>query len=336
LGCTAFAGDGLAHQATSVMAAAPLSSPLLATEKQPSIAENISSIAQDTLGAFGDASSDAREGEKTVGRAPCAFLVGMTLGAFMVYGLLLGTKFFQEFSAQRAMLPSGFYASVPPPQNVPEAYMRSQPLNNSCLLPTLDAPSTNGPQTFDACGFVIRSTDAVWNSRGNVDEAIEKYFREGYWNAGSWGKRGIGKKALRDAVFGEMRAFPDIKIHITDCLCRGNDNEGYKCAMPDVLEGTNLGPSAYGPATGRYARWTGLVESFVKKNEVTGQWQYVAEWGVHDEWALIQQLGLDFSRVPRPSTNTEPIQDCMSLVANFTANTAKASPSQKATGFLRP
>merc|ERR1712203_526525 len=172
-----------------------------------------------------------------------------------------------------------------------------------------------GPQTFDACGFDISSTDEVWNLRGDVDAAIDKYFHEGYVDAGSWGRRIIGKKDLKDAVFAEMRAFPDIKIHITDCVCKGNDNDGYKCAMPDVLTGTNLGPSAYGPPTGRFARWTGLVESLVKRNPATGQWQYYAEWGVHDEWALIQQLGLDFARVPHPFFNNEPVHNCAPLFA---------------------
>jgi len=194
----------------------------------------------------------------------------------------------------------------------------AQPLNNSCLIPNLDIPANSDkPQTFDACGFVIRSTDEIWNLRINTAEAIEKYFHEGYINAGSWGHRAIGKTELREGVLKEMNAFPDIKIHITDCACVGNDINGYKCAMPDVLEGTNTGDSIYGPATGRYARWSGMVQSIVKQNPATGQWQYYAEWGVHDEWALIQQLGLDFSRVPHAVKNVEPIHDCMPL-ARFT------------------
>eukprot|EP00413_Alexandrium_margalefii_P043420 CAMPEP_0204603992 /NCGR_PEP_ID=MMETSP0661-20131031/57585_1 /ASSEMBLY_ACC=CAM_ASM_000606 /TAXON_ID=109239 /ORGANISM="Alexandrium margalefi, Strain AMGDE01CS-322" /LENGTH=386 /DNA_ID=CAMNT_0051615105 /DNA_START=91 /DNA_END=1251 /DNA_ORIENTATION=- len=205
------------------------------------------------------------------------------------------------------------YALAMPPLQVPVAYMMSPALNNSCLIPQITTPS--GPQTFDACGFVIESTDAVWNARGDVDAAIEKYFHEDYVNAGSWGRRMIGKKVLRDAILSEMRAFPDIRIHITDCVCKGNDLNGYKCAMPDILTGTNMGPSGYGPATGKFARWTGLVQSLVKRNPKTGQWQYYAEWGVHDEWALIQQLGLDFTRVPRPAVNTEPLHDCTPLVS---------------------
>jgi len=205
------------------------------------------------------------------------------------------------------------YPVLAPPATVPAEYFAASPLNNSCLVENLKIP--DGPQTFNACGFVIRSTDEVWNLRGDVAAAIEKYFHEDYVNAGSWGRRGIGKKALHEAVLAEMRAFPDIRIHITDCVCKGNDIHGYKCAMPDILDGTNTGPSAYGPATGKYARWTGLVESLVQRNAKTGQWQYVAEWGVHDEWALIQQLGLDFRRVPHPRRNTEPFHDCKPLLS---------------------
>jgi len=218
------------------------------------------------------------------------------------------------FAATHLVLPEsqGPYQIVPPASAVPAEYLAAAPQNNSCLIPELPIPS--GPRSFDACAFVIQSTDEVWNTRGDVDAAIEKYFHEGYFNAASWGRRGIGKAAVRAAVYSEMRAFPDIKIHITDCSCQGNDIDGYKCMMPDILEGTNTGPSAWGPATNQYARWTGLVESFIKQDAESGQWQYVAEWGVHDEWSLIQQLGLDFARVPHPPRNTEPFHDCSPIL----------------------
>jgi len=255
---------------------------------------------------------------------PLAFIFGTMLGAALASVSILYV--FHEhfgmvdepaspFAAPEAK--AAPYTIAQPPTAVPQAYMASPALNNSCLIPTLSFPE--GPQTFDACGFVIRSTDAIWNSRGNIDAAIEKYFDDDYLDAGSWGRRIIGKKALREAILSEMRAFPDIQIHITDCVCKGNDNDGYKCAMPDVLTGTNTGPSGYGPATGKYARWTGMVQSIVQRNKKTGQWQYTAEWGVHDEWALIQQLGLDFSRVPHPQRNSEPLHDCKPL-AQFKPN----------------
>jgi hypothetical protein len=247
-------------------------------------------------------------------RTPLAFGAGAGLGALAMFLVMtIQQRWLTTERASAEVDRQGFYPAVAAPKSVPDEYLMSVPLNNSCLIPQLE-PVSAGPQTFDACGFVIRSTDEVWNLRGDVDAAIEKYFHKDYYNAGSWGKRGIGKKELRDAVLSEMRAFPDIQIHITDCVCKGNDVDGYKCAMPDMLTGTNLGPSAYGPPTGRFARWTGMVESLVQRDLASGQWQYVAEWGVHDEWALIQLLGLDFSLVPHPEANTEPLHDCTPLV----------------------
>jgi len=257
---------------------------------------------------------------KHVVGVPLAFTAGISTGMIVTTAAVVNfsrapggaSKNDELFHKPPVVAAQAPYATVPPPAWVPESYMLAAPLDNSCLVKNLAIPE--GPQTFDACKFVIESTDAVWNLRGDVEAAIEKYFHEEYLDAGSWGRRIVGKQALREAILSEMRAFPDIKIHITDCVCKGNDLDGYKCAMPDVLTGTNLGPSAYGPPTGRFARWTGLVESLVKKNPATGQWQYYAEWGVHDEWALIQQLGLDFQRVPRPLLNNEPLHDCSPLV----------------------
>lgn len=242
------------------------------------------------------------------------FTLGMVLGSCLTAAIFLrGVATDTSTVLSATELETAPYFIGPPPTEVPNEYLARPPLNNSCMNPHL-AQSADKPHTFDACGFVIRSTDEVWNVRGDVDAAIEKYFHDEYLNAGSWGRRSIGKKALRDAVLSEMRAFPDIQIHITDCVCKGNDEDGYKCAMPDVLTGTNTGPSVYGPATGRYARWTGMVQSLVKRNPKTGQWQYYAEWGVHDEWALIQQLQLDFSRVPHPVRNLEALHDCTPLL----------------------
>jgi hypothetical protein len=261
---------------------------------------------------------------------PCAFVGGIFIGVMAT--LLVFAWFAVDKVGSGLPHQQGAYQLTPPPYEVPQAYLESKPLDNSCLIPKLSFPSSK-PQTFDACAFVVKSTDEVWNLRGDVEEAIEKYFHEEYVDAGSWGKRIIGKKALKDAVLSEMRAFPDIQIHITDCVCRGNDVDGYKCAMPDVLTGTNLGPSGYGPATGKRAKWTGMVESLVKRNPKTDQWQYYAEWGVHDEWSLLQQLGLDFARIPHVPANIEVLHDCDPLV-QFAWNSTSIDEPDKAEQLL--
>jgi hypothetical protein len=71
-----------------------------------------------------------------------------------------------------------------------------------------------------------------------------------------------------------------LRIHITDVACVGNDVDGYKTMMPDVLVGTHAGHSElYGPPTFRRATWSGLALCYVQR--VKGRWQYVSEVRAH-------------------------------------------------------
>ena len=88
----------------------------------------------------------------------------------------------------------------------------------------------------------------------------------------------------------------------------GNDIDGYKTVMPDILTGTNTGPSAYGSATGKKVRYSGTAVTYVQK--VKGRWVYVAEWLLHDEFSLISQLGFtNISAIPHPPLN-DKLHDC--------------------------
>ena len=114
-----------------------------------------------------------------------------------------------------------------------------------------------------------------------VTQALHEYFYEG-WESTSNGKYFKGMRALEELVFSTRRTWPDLKIHITDALCVGNDIDGYKTIMPDILTGTHRGASKlFGPATGKQASWSGMALCYVQR--VAGRWQYVAEWVVHDE-----------------------------------------------------
>merc|ERR1719300_2359053 len=104
---------------------------------------------------------------------------------------------------------------------------------------------------------------------------------------------------LKLLVASTLKAFPDYKVRITDVFCYGNDVDGYKTVMPDVLTGTNLGDSKYGPATGKRVSFGGIALTYVQK--VAGRWQYIAEWILHDELSLLTQLGFhELAKVPHP------------------------------------
>ena len=85
--------------------------------------------------------------------------------------------------------------------------------------------------------------------------------------------------------------------------------------MPDILIGTNTGPSAYGPPTGKRVRYSGTAVCYVQK--VKGRWVYVSEWLLHDEWALISQLGLsNLTQIPHPPLD-DHLHDCTANTPGF-------------------
>ena len=169
--------------------------------------------------------------------------------------------------------------------------------DNSCLArpsASLVPPTVGAPATFlpHCAAWVVNTTDAVWlpsQTDAQVRAALRESFYED-WASTSNGRSFRGMATLESLVFATKRAFPDLRIHITDVACVGNDVDGYKTIMPDVLQGTHAGDSAtFGPPTGRRASWSGMALCYVQK--VGGRWQYVAEWVVHDELSAAMQLG---------------------------------------------
>jgi predicted ester cyclase len=172
--------------------------------------------------------------------------------------------------------------------------------NNDCLIEYhLNPPTKNAPQDFlEECPkWVIQTTDAVWHSHNRINESIDEYFYSD-WASYSDAGTARGLPALKAAVYAKRAAFPDLRIHITDVTCHGNDIDGYKTTMPDILTGTNTGPSEFGPATNRSVIYRGLAVSYVQK--VQGRWQYIAEWVLHDSGTATLQLGYTPQMAPKP------------------------------------
>ena len=69
-----------------------------------------------------------------------------------------------------------------------------------------------------------------------------------------------------------LTAFPDIKLHIVDTFCDGNDVDGYKTSMPVLHTGTHTGyHPVFGEPTGKTLTWYGVPNTFIKK--IKGEWK---------------------------------------------------------------
>merc|ERR1712083_1177009 len=117
-----------------------------------------------------------------------------------------------------------------------------------------------------------------------------------------------GMENLTRLVLNTLTAFPDIKLHIVDTFCTGNDIDGYKTTMPVIHTATHLGPHpVFGKPTGKKLTWYGLPNSFIKN--IDGQWKYISEINIPDSLSLFSQLGVD---PPRQTWNI-PTKDCQQL-----------------------
>ena len=99
----------------------------------------------------------------------------------------------------------------------------------------------------------------------------------------------IDRSAVPEAIKGEQglhtqmdmlySAFPDLALRIVDMVA-----EGDKVVVRFEAPGTQTGPFAGIPATGKRAMWKGLVMYHVVGDKITEAW---ANW---DDWGLIEQL----------------------------------------------
>ena len=83
-----------------------------------------------------------------------------------------------------------------------------------------------------------------------------------------------------------MVEFPGIRIRLHDCFCVGNNELGFKCAMPNILTGIHLGHLAtWRPPTSRKVVWRRNINSILtctREGPYRG-WQYVEEFAVHNK-----------------------------------------------------
>merc|ERR1711926_32146 len=114
--------------------------------------------------------------------------------------------------------------------------------NNTCLWEK-EGLNREGPREFDCPRFVIESTDQIWNMYRDpelIKFYLRKYMVDDWESISPMGEYLRGYEKLEPLVLDTMIAFPDIKLHIVDTFCEGNDIDGQwkytsEINMPDSL-----------------------------------------------------------------------------------------------------
>ena len=90
-----------------------------------------------------------------------------------------------------------------------------------------------------------------------------------------------------------MPAFPDRDSKLLNVAWTGNAKDGFYTSHLGMSKMTNMGPSAYGPATGRVVQIRHIADCQIRDNSIYN------EWLVRDNGAIVRQLGLDPHEVAR-------------------------------------
>ena len=144
-------------------------------------------------------------------------------------------------------------------------------------------PGRYGPDS-ELVDFILGITFEIWEERG-VD-LIRRYYAP---DCVVYGLDAVqeGAEAMVESTHRYLDAFPD-RLLLADDVIWSNDHErGFYSSHRIESPMTNLGASAYGPATGKSVRVTAIADCVVQNGRIT------REWLVRDGVALIRQLGFD-------------------------------------------
>lgn len=133
--------------------------------------------------------------------------------------------------------------------------------------------------TNDHAALVRRFYDEVWG-RGLV-EVADEIFAEHYARHDLRPSQAAPGPQGQKRIAADFRAaFPDLRFHV-DMVIAEND----LVAARWTAEGTNSGPWAGQPATGRTARFSGVNIFRFERGKVVELWNH------RDDLGLMQQLG---------------------------------------------
>ena len=155
---------------------------------------------------------------------------------------------------------------------------------------TADTPTgAYGPES-DIVDFILGITFEIWEQRG-VD-LIHRYYAP---DVEVYGMEGVihGAQAMVDGTRQMLDAFPDRLLLGDNVVWSGSRESGFYSSHRITSPMTNLGPSAFGEATGRRVCITNVADCVVENGVVT------REWLMRDNLALVRQLGFEPAEAAR-------------------------------------
>lgn len=138
--------------------------------------------------------------------------------------------------------------------------------------------------------YIIRITERIWHDR-QVDLCTKYYTADCLIHTLSG--QIIGAQTVVDNTHATMVAFPDRRLDADNVIWSDDGEQGFYSSHLITSKMTNLGPSEFGPATGKETRVMTIADCACRDNMI------YEEWLVRDYSAAIMQLGFDVDQTAK-------------------------------------
>ena len=144
------------------------------------------------------------------------------------------------------------------------------------------------PQYGDIVDYIVRITEEIWR-----DRAIGRIYETYDASCTIYGSSSVVRSVeeVVAATLSSLGAYPDqMTDHVNIAWC-GDESEGFYTSHLGFSQGTNLGASDLGPATGKQIKSYFVADCISRDNRIH------TEWLMHDSGAVLHHLGLDLHEV---------------------------------------
>ena len=132
--------------------------------------------------------------------------------------------------------------------------------------------------------YIVRITEEIWRDRA-IGRIYETYDASCTIYGASYVVRSVEEVVA--ATLASLNSYPDqVTDHVNIAWC-GDEKSGFYTSHLGYSQGTNLGPSEFGPATGKRVMSYFVADCISRNNRIH------TEWLMHDSGAVLHHLGLD-------------------------------------------
>lgn len=149
----------------------------------------------------------------------------------------------------------------------------------------------------DFVDYIMKITHNIWEEKG-IGIIYDTYHNNVTMHAGS--KNIVGIKEVIAGTMQTLHAFPDRRLIGQNVIWSKHGINGFLSSHRVQSTATNLGVSAFGPATNKKVNFRTTIDCAVENNRI------YEEWLVRDNLWLVIQLGFDPYTIAKASAKSLP------------------------------